>query len=44
MMRKDDTALKQAVSAGLARLQADGTYDTLLAKWGLQEGDIRKGG
>jgi polar amino acid transport system substrate-binding protein len=44
MMRKDATALQQAVSAGLARLEADGTYDKLLAKWGLQEGDIRKGG
>jgi ABC-type amino acid transport substrate-binding protein len=25
-------------------LQADGTYDKLLAKWGLQDGNIRKAG
>jgi polar amino acid transport system substrate-binding protein len=44
MMRKEDTALKQSVTEALARLESDGTYDSLLAKWGLQEGDIRKGG
>lgn len=42
MLRKDDTALKQAVSQALARLEAEGTYEKLLTKWGLQEGDIRK--
>jgi polar amino acid transport system substrate-binding protein len=44
MMRKDDTGMKQALAAALARLQADGTYDKLLAKWDLSEGDIRKAG
>ncbi len=44
MLRKDDVALKQAVSQAVGRLEADGTYDRLLVKWGLQDGDIRKSG
>jgi polar amino acid transport system substrate-binding protein len=44
MVRKDDAAMKDAISKALAALQADGTYDKLLAKWSLQEGDIRKAG
>jgi polar amino acid transport system substrate-binding protein len=44
MVRKDDSEMKQALAAALARLQADGTYDKLLAKWDLSEGDIRKAG
>jgi polar amino acid transport system substrate-binding protein len=44
MLRRDDTAMKDAISKALAALQADGTYDKLLAKWGLQDGDIRKAG
>jgi polar amino acid transport system substrate-binding protein len=42
MVRKDDTALKQALTDALVSLQANGTYDKLLEKWSLQEGDIRK--
>ena len=42
MLRKDDVAMKDALTKALAALQADGTYDKLLAKWDLQEGDIRK--
>jgi polar amino acid transport system substrate-binding protein len=44
MLRKDDTAMKDAIGKALALLQADGTYDKLLAKWGLQDGNIRKAG
>jgi polar amino acid transport system substrate-binding protein len=44
MLRKDDTALKQALTDALRALEADGTYDRLLAKWNLAEGDIRKAG
>lgn len=44
MLRKGDAALKQAVTEAIGKLEADGTYDKLLAKWGLQEGDIRKSG
>lgn len=42
MMRKGDDALKNALTQALAKIQADGTYDTLLKKWNLQDGDIRK--
>ncbi|MGH7153463.1 MAG: transporter substrate-binding domain-containing protein [Acetobacteraceae bacterium] len=44
MLRKNDTAMKDAIGKALAAMQADGSYDKLLAKWGLQEGDIRKAG
>ncbi len=44
MLRRDDAALKQALAEALGRIEADGTYDKLLAKWGLREGDIRKAG
>jgi polar amino acid transport system substrate-binding protein len=42
MLRKDNEPLKQALTEAVAKLQADGSYDTLLAKWGLKEGDIRQ--
>jgi polar amino acid transport system substrate-binding protein len=44
MIRRDDASLKQALMQAVAKLLADGTYETLLAKWGLPEGDIRKAG
>jgi len=44
MLRKDDAAMREALAAALAKLEADGTYDRLLAKWQLSEGDIRKAG
>ena len=44
MLRKDDAAMKDALGKALSALQADGSYDKLLAKWGLQDGDIRKAG
>jgi ABC-type amino acid transport substrate-binding protein len=43
MLRKGDVAMKTAIEQALATLQKNGTYESLLAKWGLQEGDIRKG-
>jgi polar amino acid transport system substrate-binding protein len=44
MLRKDDAAMKDALGKALSALQADGSYTKLLAKWGLQEGDIGKAG
>lgn len=44
MVRLGDTAIERALSAALAHLEADGSYDKLLQKWGLEEGDIRKAG
>jgi polar amino acid transport system substrate-binding protein len=44
MLRKDDTAMKDAIGKALALLQADGSYERLLAKWGLQDGNIRQAG
>ncbi|MFI4981903.1 MAG: transporter substrate-binding domain-containing protein [Nevskiales bacterium] len=44
MLRKDDAARKDPLGKALAAMKADGSYDKLLAKWGLQEGDIRKAG
>jgi ABC-type amino acid transport substrate-binding protein len=43
MVRKGDAQVKAAIEQALAAIQKNGTYDSLLAKWGLQEGDIRKG-
>jgi polar amino acid transport system substrate-binding protein len=42
MVRKGDAGVKGALQQALARIQADGTYHKFLAKWNLQEGDIRK--
>jgi ABC-type amino acid transport substrate-binding protein len=44
MLRKDDAAMKDAINKAMAAMQADGSYAKLLAKWGLQEGDIRTPG
>jgi polar amino acid transport system substrate-binding protein len=41
MLRKGDTATRDALSQAFAHLQEDGTYQKLLAKWNLVEGDIR---
>lgn len=43
MLRKGDKAMKTAIEQAVALLEKDGTYEKLLAKWGLSEGDIRKG-
>jgi len=42
VFRKGDAAMKQAVSAALARVQASGKYDKILQKWNVSEGDIRR--
>jgi polar amino acid transport system substrate-binding protein len=42
-VRKGDTAMLTAIKAAFKALEDDGTYDRLLDKWGLRDGDIRKG-
>jgi len=42
MLRKGDSALKAALTQALANVEQSGTYDQILSKWKLQEGDIRK--
>jgi polar amino acid transport system substrate-binding protein len=41
-VRKDDTAMLNAVSDAFDAVKADGTYATLLNKWKLSGGDITK--
>jgi polar amino acid transport system substrate-binding protein len=41
-VRKDDTALQQAISDGLSQMIADGSYAKLLAKWKLGDQGIEK--
>jgi polar amino acid transport system substrate-binding protein len=41
-VRKGDSAMLTAMKAAFKALQDDGTYDSLLTKWGLKDGDIRK--
>ncbi|MBV8074508.1 MAG: transporter substrate-binding domain-containing protein, partial [Candidatus Eremiobacteraeota bacterium] len=41
--RKGDADLEKAVGAAFANVQKNGTYDKILAKWNLADGDIRKG-
>ena len=42
VVRKGDAAMFAALSEALTRIQANGTYDRILAKWNLSEGDIRR--
>jgi polar amino acid transport system substrate-binding protein len=42
--RKGDTELENAVRAAFANIEKDGTYDKILKKWNLTDGDIRKAG
>jgi ABC-type amino acid transport substrate-binding protein len=42
--RKGNTELEKAVSQALNNIQRDGTYDKILKKWNLTDGDIRKAG
>ena len=42
--RKGDTELEKAVAQAFANVQRSGTYDKILQKWNLADGDIRKGG
>lgn len=39
-MPKENTELTEAVRAALQKLMDDGTYDEILAKYGLQDGSI----
>jgi polar amino acid transport system substrate-binding protein len=43
MLRKGDEATRTAIAEAMKQMQADGTYDKLLAKWNLAEGDVRLG-
>ena len=43
MLRKGDDAMRAAITEAMEKLQADGTYEKLLAKWNLSEGDVRHG-
>ncbi|MDE2571657.1 MAG: ABC transporter substrate-binding protein [bacterium] len=40
-LRKDDRQLRDALQAALKAIIADGEYDRILAKWGLQQGALR---
>jgi len=40
-VRKEDRQLRDALQAALKAVVADGEYDRILAKWGLQEGALR---
>lgn len=42
VVRKGDADMSRALGDGLKRIQEDGTYDRILAKWNVGEGDIRK--
>ncbi len=42
MLRKGDDALKAALTQALANIEQNGTYTRILAKWRLEEGDIRR--
>lgn len=41
VVRKGDAAMSAALTDALKRVQADGEYDKILARWNLSEGDIR---
>ena len=40
-VRKDDTQLRDALQAALKAVIADGTYDQILSKWGVQQGALK---
>ncbi|GAC1581180.1 MAG: ABC transporter substrate-binding protein [Candidatus Dormibacteria bacterium] len=40
--RKDDSAMTTAITAAFAALKSDGTYQKLLTKWQVSDGDIAK--
>ncbi|MBV8151428.1 MAG: transporter substrate-binding domain-containing protein [Candidatus Eremiobacteraeota bacterium] len=40
--RKGDAELEKAVSQAFANIEKNGTYEKILSKWNLAEGDIRK--
>lgn len=44
VIRKGEKATEDAIAAAFAAVLADGTYDKILTRWNLADGDIRKGG
>jgi polar amino acid transport system substrate-binding protein len=42
VVRKGDNETATALADALARIQAGGEYETILAKWNLSDGDIRR--
>jgi polar amino acid transport system substrate-binding protein len=42
VVRKGDSETATALAEALARIQANGEYESILAKWDLGEGDIRR--
>jgi polar amino acid transport system substrate-binding protein len=44
VIRKGENATQDAIAAAFTQILADGTYDKILAKWNLADGDIRIGG
>jgi polar amino acid transport system substrate-binding protein len=44
VIRKGEKTTEDAIAAVFAAVIADGTYDKILTKWNLANGDIRKGG
>jgi polar amino acid transport system substrate-binding protein len=42
VVRKGDSETATALADALARIQAGGEYETILAKWNLSDGDIRR--
>lgn len=43
VVRKGERAMQEAVAAALEAVTASGTYDAILKRWNLADGDIRKG-
>jgi polar amino acid transport system substrate-binding protein len=41
-VRKDASSLMTAIKDAFSAIEKDGTYDKILDKWGLKDGDIRK--
>jgi len=42
VVRKGDAETATALADALARIQASGEYETILAKWNVSEGDVRR--
>jgi len=41
---KDDSGLRDAMAAALAKIMSDGTYDTILKKWGVEATTLNQAG
>jgi len=42
VVRKGDSETATTLADALARVQANGQYEKILAKWNLSDGDIRR--